>query len=698
MALTIDCLQKSIKQTRAKISAIELHLTSHLPAEEWISLKGKMEKVLIEFRKEIEVKKREKFIRDMEDYRYKRVYRWQEPPPANFIRLTSMTHFSQNEGGRSESQCASNKSNSCDIKPQEMSHQSSSQPNKKTDARYCRQRDTHPDLLTDMKSPKQTPQSLKKTRAECPVGSVGVLIEKSSRNMPIAQEAPKSSGTSDNSKLASTPEPQVLDKRRIFTDRHARDENITTVPPLGHTGPDKGLRQHPSNPKISDEGGKKLEQQANPCKRQAKYVCRQKSTEFTPGNVICGERSTRDQKTSTVTYPRQKPCSCASASSAASTPRSVNEGSAASTFGGCSKCKSSGEPESKKMCGGRPSVNSKPRAVRKQSVTDQCNKTNEFKKSLVLKRRANNDQRLESKEKGMFHKVSWRRQECNQCRKKFSTLVIKSRRQKGSVWRWSVRSFATGQSKRCAKCKKMILKRRRSPRMETYSCTECGKRFLQQAVCDLHQRSHMEEKLFICPLCGKRFVQESLLRLHQKTHSTNKQHQCMKCGNLFFRKLLFSEHLKTHKEAKPCRCTECGKCFADNTTLVIHQRIHTGEKPFGCNQCGKRFSQHSTLVSHQRTHSGETPYECLVCRKRFADRSSLASHKRVHNGERPFKCQECGLRFTQSCNLRRHERLHKGQKPHVCNKCGKAFNEATKLKSHEKVHIKEERGETQRTK
>lgn len=562
-------------------------------------------------------------------------------------------------------------------------------------------------------------QSYKKNRGGCTERPSEVVLENSkSRNKLIVQKAPGNSEATNGLLPVPKLESSLHDNKGvfIFTESHTCDDSITTARTLKQTGLDKGLSPQDCNPKTSDEAIERLKQQSSHCKTNAKYLSRpfRKSTESIADSVTCWEssHSARAQKKPVVTYPGKRPCTCVTASDeAVSSNKSASPCRDARAIVGLNKCRSSDEPDSKKMCSSQPSSLDKGCRIltvhstnREQAATNQHSTSRKkYKKSLVLRSKSANNCKirkkyLERRGKILFQRVSWKLQECNRCRKKFSVGVIKTgHRHRAEVVKWRVRSCISGLSKTCTECKKMVQDRRVSSGKKAYSCTECGKCFLQHALLDLHQKSHIEEKLFVCPLCGKRFVQHALLLLHQKAHTVNKPYQCTECGNLFFSKSLFAEHLRTHKERKPCCCTDCGKCFADNTTLLIHQRIHTGEKPFSCKECSKTFSQHSTLVSHQRIHSGEKPYECRVCGKRFSDRSSYASHQRIHNGEKPFKCQQCSKRFTQSCNLRRHERLHMEQKPYVCATCGKAFNESTKLKSHENVHLNIERRKSQRT-
>ncbi|XP_056381293.1 phosphatidylcholine-sterol acyltransferase isoform X2 [Hyla sarda] len=680
MVLTIDYLKKSIKETREKISTIERQLTSCLPKEEWTSLKVKMEKVLTEFRKEAEKKIKESFLRDTEDYLLNRVYRWQDPPSSNIGKPTCTKCFSQGQIS-SGSESNSNRSNPCVLPQQQTLHQPKSQ-------------------LTDLK---QTPdncilQSYKKKRDGCNGRSAGLLLENSQSCDKLAVQKALSSSEAVNRSL-SVSQSYVNDKIGIliFTESHTRNDNLTTAPSLHQTVPDKGLSQHQSNSKVSDEAMETQEQQGLYCKPDNKNICK-KGTESTDDNEKCNSAS--DQKKQIVTYPGKKHCTCVSdgnnSDGANGSPNiSINQFPDACSCVGLNKCTKRGKTHSK-LCRSNPPVDKKGKII--TTISGQSGKEQHCtsrKKSKLGKKMSNNSafQKKYSERKGKvrFQKTSWKLQECNKCKRKFSLLVLKTRHQHSAkALKWSVHIRIPGHSKTCTECKKIIHYKRLSSGKEAYSCNDCGKPFLQRELLDLHHRSHIEEKLFFCPHCGKRFVQHSLLLIHQKTHTVNKPYQCMDCGNLFYSKSLFAEHLKTHKERKPCCCPDCGKCFADNSTLIIHQRIHTGEKPFSCKDCSKSFSQHSTLVSHQRIHSGEKPYECKICGKRFRDRSSSACHQRIHNGEKPFKCQECGKRFTQSCNLRRHERLHVGQKPYLCTKCGKTFNESTKLKSHEIVHLKKE--------
>lgn len=77
--LTVEFLQKALEEQTAKIKTIEEQLIATTPVEEWDKIKEKTEKMMTDHRKNIEMFKRQKFLRDAEDYRLNRVYRWQDP-------------------------------------------------------------------------------------------------------------------------------------------------------------------------------------------------------------------------------------------------------------------------------------------------------------------------------------------------------------------------------------------------------------------------------------------------------------------------------------------------------------------------------------------------------------------------------------------------------------------------------------------
>ncbi|XP_073439459.1 uncharacterized protein [Dendrobates tinctorius] len=77
MALTLEHLNKDIKIGQEKVVNIERQLKDTLSKEEFETINNRSKESLNIFRQETEKRKRQKFIRDTQDYLQKKVYRWQ---------------------------------------------------------------------------------------------------------------------------------------------------------------------------------------------------------------------------------------------------------------------------------------------------------------------------------------------------------------------------------------------------------------------------------------------------------------------------------------------------------------------------------------------------------------------------------------------------------------------------------------------
>ncbi|CAJ0947980.1 unnamed protein product [Ranitomeya imitator] len=76
MTLTLDYLHKEVKTSQDKLQSIETQLKDTSSKEEFESIKSRMKDNLEAYRLETEKRKRQKFIRDTQDYLQNRVYRW----------------------------------------------------------------------------------------------------------------------------------------------------------------------------------------------------------------------------------------------------------------------------------------------------------------------------------------------------------------------------------------------------------------------------------------------------------------------------------------------------------------------------------------------------------------------------------------------------------------------------------------------
>ncbi|KAM4524947.1 uncharacterized protein PAE49_001055 isoform 2-T2 [Odontesthes bonariensis] len=171
------------------------------------------------------------------------------------------------------------------------------------------------------------------------------------------------------------------------------------------------------------------------------------------------------------------------------------------------------------------------------------------------------------------------------------------------------------------------------------------------------------------------------------SNSAEKSFSCSECGKQFVDERSLTSHMRVHKRERPFACDVCGKRVRERRTLLSHMRVHTGEKPFGCDFCAKRFNQVSNLKAHIRVHTMEKTHTCDDCGKKFKTKRHLTTHMSVHTGEKPFGCDVCGKTFRMKTNLKSHMRVHTGEKPFGCDVCGKKFSTKTNLNSHTRVHM-----------
>ncbi|XP_076144735.1 uncharacterized protein LOC143127238 isoform X5 [Alosa pseudoharengus] len=233
-------------------------------------------------------------------------------------------------------------------------------------------------------------------------------------------------------------------------------------------------------------------------------------------------------------------------------------------------------------------------------------------------------------------------------------------------------------------CKKSLKRAQKS-----YECKECGKMLSSASSLYVHQRIHTGERPYTCTECNKDFAQLGNFREHQRRHTQDRPYHCSLCSKRFITSTKLKEHIRIHTGERPYSCTQCTKSFQSSSALNVHQRSHTDDKPFLCLQCGKRFKTRAMVANHNKTHTGEKPHLCHYCGKTFLSSSKLVIHQRRHTGEKPHKCSECDSSFTNISCLKKHKRRHTGERPHLCSVCGKAFARVDALKTHQRVHTGE---------
>ncbi|XP_068112270.1 gastrula zinc finger protein XlCGF48.2-like [Hyperolius riggenbachi] len=154
----------------------------------------------------------------------------------------------------------------------------------------------------------------------------------------------------------------------------------------------------------------------------------------------------------------------------------------------------------------------------------------------------------------------------------------------------------------------------------TFICSECGNCFSLKLPLEAHRRIRRQKIQLLCPYCRQCFAQRAGLE----------KYSCSDCGKSFLQKSDLVRHIRSHTGEKPFECQECGKRFTLKGALGVHQRSHTGERPFCCSVCGKRFARKVILRNHERIHTGEKPFACPDCKKCFAQSVSLFRHRKTH--------------------------------------------------------------------
>ncbi|XP_053670091.1 zinc finger protein 660-like [Anopheles nili] len=192
-------------------------------------------------------------------------------------------------------------------------------------------------------------------------------------------------------------------------------------------------------------------------------------------------------------------------------------------------------------------------------------------------------------------------------------------------------------------------------------CSRCDATFETQAEAKEHTRKfhRIPKQMVECPDCGKSLSMGSLYS-HRKIHSESPKFSCSECGRRFVQKINLIQHHKTHLGERPFQCEQCDKAFCEKAHLQRHLNYHSKERPFRCNLCGKSYKTERCLKVHSAVHNNERPFVCPECNKGFLSSSKLRQHSNIHSGLRPFKCKYCTRDFTNFPNWLKHiRRRHK---------------------------------------
>ena len=118
--------------------------------------------------------------------------------------------------------------------------------------------------------------------------------------------------------------------------------------------------------------------------------------------------------------------------------------------------------------------------------------------------------------------------------------------------------------------------------------------------------------------------------LHQLTHLGEKLHACNSCDRAFSQSHNLKAHMKSHVEKLSFACKLCQTPFSGLASLQTHEKIHTGEMHYNCLQCNSSFESRHEQIYHNRSEHKMLKCQTRRCNLRFQSLSSFTEHKQAH--------------------------------------------------------------------
>jgi len=174
-----------------------------------------------------------------------------------------------------------------------------------------------------------------------------------------------------------------------------------------------------------------------------------------------------------------------------------------------------------------------------------------------------------------------------------------------------------------------------------------------------HMRCHSQERLVGCPTCGGLFANRVKFFDHCKRQmpAGEQSFTCSNCGKKFALERLLRDHMRSH--INHYKCPHCDMTCPTPSALNNHVRYrHTEVKPYPCDYCDYRGKSTSDVKSHLRTHYDEIECRCTFpgCTFTCRAQATLKNHiVREHTHCEPlYACHLCDSRYLRGTYLTKH--------------------------------------------
>lgn len=333
-----------------------------------------------------------------------------------------------------------------------------------------------------------------------------------------------------------------------------------------------------------------------------------------------------------------------------------------------------------------------------------------------------------------------RRQQCEVCDKRFSTLAkLKHHCQfhvglqcavcskvftlKSSLRRHSIRHLEEEKSNKCSVCSSVFVtieKLIEHQRKEHNFYRNSRKPELNETNDDVQGSSESQISEHKCEQCGESFETAFKLSLHAITHTgldnqnverketifaigAMAAHKCNTCSMVFQTELILNRHLLNSQQclygnlissipsdssktaSSPAQPQPPQPNLGPSRIVRTPYSIH---RVYECDQCDKVCPSPSKLAAHKITHTRIKEHQCYICFNNFAYKSDLNRHMRSIHMVSPTNNGGDGGMSDDSSEGSEYEPLSKSnyKRMYQCDQCGRVFHSAALLTAHRSEH------------